>query len=67
MSTGSGVLRSGRPRSTVEIAFVWISTPDISGSVGVGWMSCSDCADGPMITIAFLKALAGTRPRRTRE
>ena len=49
-----GALRSGKPWSTVWIAFAWISAPDISTSpeVEVAWTSCSVGAVPPTTTVA---------------
>ena len=68
-ATGHDVLPSGVPRSSVEIAFAWISAPDISSSydIDVEWTSCRLGADGPMTTSLPRKAEAGTLPASTRE
>ncbi len=55
-------LRSGKPASAVEMAFAWISGPDMTAPVGVAWMSCSDGAVAPMTTTLSLKTLGGTLP-----
>ena len=58
----SGRLRSGKPRRAVEIAFAWISGPDMTAPVGVAWMSWSDGAVAPMTTTLSLNMLGGTTP-----
>ena len=60
-------LRSGKPASAVEMAFAWISGPDMTGPVGVAWMSWSEGAVAPITTILSLKTFGGTFPSWTRE
>ena len=39
MSNQPGTWRSGKPRSAVEIAFAWISAPDMFSPLDVEWTS----------------------------
>ena len=56
---------SGKPRSSVSIAFAWISGPTISpAGQEVGWRSCSDGAAAPITTIRSLN-VPGLKRRLT--
>ena len=55
----------GKPRSSVSIAFAWISGPAISpAGHEVGWRSCSDGAVAPITTI-LLRNVPGLYVRLT--
>ena len=63
----SGRLFSGKPCSAVATAFAWTSAPDMPPPVEVGWMSWSDEADGPTMTILSRNVPGRKRFEKTSE
>ena len=69
MSNQSGAVRSGSARVAVQIAFAWISGPDMRSSLAAG-VACTSWSDGdvaPTTTILPRKTAGSTRPRMRSE